>query len=371
MQLTCETKLLRQSLQAAVKIIKKDGLAKLRAKDGMLEIETAEQPEFVSARFKADIDTEGECIINPALLSELMNRLEDSCVVLTTIKGKDGKDSLLQIHYNLEKDETAKAELHISQDSTMVDIPKLVPEKSIEFLKNDFDTLLRKVIFASSKSETKLCSVNFLFEDGALFANATDKHIIAQKKVTCKAEDGFEVVVPTNILNQILAIRSGEKATVKMDIQSNLIRFEIGNITLINQLIDTKFPPVKRAIPAADDYDVKITINKGEALKAINRLSVFNKQNEPLVLNIEDGKVVLTTKTVIGGLKENIAHKNETNTEACKVGLNTNYLVNIINSIEAEDVEIKWRQANTQRLLFEDSKDKNVRYVLSPVRLSA
>ena len=371
MKLSCETKELRKALQAAVKIVRKEKSARLKAHDEVLEVETIEIPEYVSASVNAVIQTEGECIVDAQLLNDLIGRLDDPCIIIETVQDKNGKDIKLQISYNLEKSETAKAELHIMIDEAMQNLPAIVPERTMKFKKNDFDILIKKVIFASSRSDEKFSCVQLNFIDDILFANATDTHIIAQKAVECSSDEDFDVVVPIGILNQIIAIKGTDESMVDMSVQGNLIKFQVDNITLISQLLSFKYPPVQRVIPKSGDLDVHIILDKTETLKAINRLTVFNKQNEPLVLNIDNGKVVLTTKTVIGGLKENISFKNTTNTDSSRLGLNTTYLLNIINSIEGDEVAVMWKREQTKSLLFEDAKDKNVRYVLSPVRLSA
>lgn len=374
MQLTCDTKKLSQALQSAIRIIKKENYLRLEAKNNKLKFETAEAPEFASATISADIKEEGECIVNAQLMANLISKIQDEAIIINTAKDKDGNNKLLQVIYKLEKSKPAKADLPIILDANMLKTPLLVPEKELEFNKQDFDTIIRKVIFASAKetdTNSKLCCVQFNFLNKYLCANATDTHIIAQKIIKCDNADAFDVVIPVSTLNHVLSIKSEKDTKVKIAIQNNIIQFTVDNISVINQVMNTKYPPVNKVIPKQGELDIDITLNREETISTIQRLSLFNSKSDPLIIQIENGQITMQTKTANGEIKETIDSKNNSNTESNRLGLNTNYLLNILNSIESEEVDVSWKNGQTRLVLFKDKKDVNVRYVLSPVRIAA
>lgn len=369
MQLTCETKKLNVALQAAFKIIKKENFLRLIAQNDILKVETAENPQYVSAEIPAMIKEPGEYTVNAQLFTNLIGKIEDETIIIDTDKNKEGKDKLVQITYNLEKSKPTTAKLPIASDQIQ-SIPLIVPEKEITISKENLDTIIKKVIFASSKEpENKLSSIQLIFKNNVLCANATNTHVIAQKLIKCETGDDFNVVVPVNTFNQLLAVKSEKDTMVKIAIQKNMIQFTIDNIKFVNNVIQYNYPNVNRVIASEKDRDISITFNKEETIKTIQRLNLFNQKEDPLVLLIENSQLSFHTKTENGALKEIIECKNNNNTENSRLGLNTGYLLNILSNIEADEVNMSWKSKDTRTVLFVDAKDKNVRYITSPVRL--
>ena len=373
MQLTCDTKKLSDALAAATKIIKKENMLRFKAENDHITLETAEHPQYVSTTVEAKVIEGGEYIVNAQLLANLISKIEDDAISISSVKDKEGSDKLIQVIYRLDKEKPAKANLPIISDSTMLRTPVIIPEKSFSFSKSDFDVIIKKVIFASAKetdNNNKFACVQLQFRNGALCANATDTHIIAQKIIRCTNNDTCDVIVPCNTLNQLLSIKGNKDAMITILLQGNMIEFKINNISLISQVINMKYPPVNNVMPKKDELDIDITLDKKETISAIQRLNLFNQKEDPLILQFENGQLYLVTKTTSGALKENLECQNKKNTQSHRLGLNVNYILNILSSIEAEQVSLSWRSEKTQAILVKDEKDANVRYVVSPVRLS-
>lgn len=332
-----------------------DGSLKLMATDLDLQIvETA----------SAQVETPGSTTVPAHTLFDIARKLPEGSQV--ELHAADGKMSVNagRAHFNLQT---------LPRDDFPVIAEGDLPT-SFELPAAALIQVIDKTRFAISTEETRYY-LNGIFlhvtDEGEpnLKAAATDGHRLA--RVTLPRPDGAEgmpdVIIPRKCVGELrkLLDENGENP-VQIDLSASKIRFTLGNAILTSKLIDGTFPDYTRVIPTGNDKLLKIDPRSFE--EGVDRVAtIATEKTRAVKVGVDTDKVTLTVNSPENGTASEEV-PGDYKSGPIEIGFNARYLLDILQQIEADEVELHLADESAPTLIREGDK-ANALYVLMPMRV--
>jgi DNA polymerase-3 subunit beta len=153
---------------------------------------------------------------------------------------------------------------------------------------------------------------------------------------------------------------------VHIELTSNQIRFQFGNVVLVSKVIDGKFPDYERVIPPS----VKnlVILNRVALSQSLVRAAILtNEKFRGVRLILSPGSL----KIVAANSEHEEAQEEievEYSGDAIDVGFNVVYLLDMLNNASSELVEWSFNDANSSALLTLPGNER-FKYVVMPMRI--
>ena len=303
----------------------------LRTDDNRLSISATNLEIAISEKIGSKVKNEGSITVPARLMQEYISSLPSGVI-------------------DLELDEH---KLHISTDqfkSTIngvisddyPDIP--VVDNKIEWSipAKEFKKGLQQVVFAASNDESRpvLTGVYLKTVDGELFAVATDSYRLSEKKLL-KTKQDISLLVPASALQEVLRVIPDNANKVEVFADNQQVQFRIEDIEVVSKLIDVPYPDYKKLIPK--EFAVSATLSKDEFISITKVSSLFARESAGSVtikVNEDDGTIsIASIASQIG--ENNSKAKAKVHGEG-EVTLNSRYLLDALNSMDAEEVSFSF-----------------------------
>lgn len=205
---------------------------------------------------------------------------------------------------------------------------------------------------------------------------ATDGHRLAyiNKKVVLEGVDGeIRAIVPKKALMELARFSAGdgdkeEKKVVLFSSDENHLHFRVGERTLICRTLEGVFPNFERVLPEDNNRVMKVNC---AALKDALRRTVLMSYEKSRSVRLQADRNRLTVRSStpeVGEAEEtvDVAYDDE----PMVIGFNGDYLIDWVNRVGTDDVEIRFRDEETQGLFVPGGDyDYDYRYIVMPVRL--
>ena len=233
--------------------------------------------------------------------------------------------------------------------------------------------IIDKTRFAISTEETRdyLTGIYLHVSDEAqpvLKAAATDGHRLA--RVTVPRPEGAQgmpgVIIPRKCVGELRKLLDEVDGTVQISLSDSKIRFGLGNAVLTSKLIDGTFPDYSRVIPTANDKLLKLDPRAFE--EGVDRVStIASERTRAVKMALDRDRVTLSVTSPENGTAA-AEVPAEYGKEGVEIGVNANYLMDLLNQIEGDLVEVHLADAAAPTLLRENDKAPAL-YVLMPMRV--
>jgi DNA polymerase-3 subunit beta len=252
-------------------------------------------------------------------------------------------------------------------------IPTVSKDFEITVPCKDFRESINEVSFstASSSSRPILSGVFMSGKEKSLTLASTDSYRLSEKKLdlTKEIEGEVEIIIPSKTLIEVSKLLSEtDKEELTLIISEKQILFKIDNIELSSRLIDGQFPNYRQVLPKNEQS--KIFINKQLLLQNIKRVSLFAKENNnnvKLELDSENQQLTLKTDATQIGTEE--AHiKARIEGDSNKIALNSEYIVELLQAIKAEEIMIAIDDKMAPAL-FKNQSDPNYLHIIMPLKI--
>jgi DNA polymerase-3 subunit beta len=318
--------------------------------------------------------------------------LTDDCdaQVLTPGRAAVGAKSLFDIIKELPDGpiQLAKQEnnwLKITQGTSVFNLVGISPEEYPvfpthtvkEFMEVDamtFADMISKTIYSVSTDETRYHLNGVYFErqneknDSGYIMVATDGHRLSLvNRTNSEKVDGTNgVIIPRRGLAEIYKILENSEGKFKMAVEGAQLIVSRGNTTLMIRLIEGKYPNYRQLIP--QNLNEKVLVNREKLLSSLKRVSLLsNQKSKGVTLTIKDGKLEITSNNPeLGDAKEelNVNYKGK----GLKIGFNARYIIDVLNSINEEEVGIDLKDQLSPGIL-RPSSDSSYTCVIMPMRI--
>jgi DNA polymerase-3 subunit beta len=158
-----------------------------------------------------------------------------------------------------------------------------------------------------------------------------------------------DVIIPLKALNQLLRLLPGATGPIQVGISKNHACFTIGDTTLTTKLIEGPFPNYEQVLPKQNNKQLKV--KREDLLQALDRVSVFSDSlTRQVKLSIRPDRLTLIVQTPDQGE----ATEELTATYASEdldIGYNATYLLDILRTIDCEEVDIRLNTPVTAGLI--------------------
>jgi DNA polymerase-3 subunit beta len=210
-----------------------------------------------------------------------------------------------------------------------------------------------------------LTGVLVRFGEGKLVMAATDSYRLAVKETAIEGSvPDLEAIVPARALTELARIAGGEEE-IDLGVHENHVVFRAGDVLLTTRRIDGQFPDYRQLIP--EQFEHEITLPRSELLDVVRRIAVMAQRNLPLRLRFAEGELTVSVQA------QDLGEARETmpapfTGEPMEIGFNAEFLRDGVESVEADEVELKLISPLRPGLLR--SEEDDFQYLIMPIRLA-
>jgi DNA polymerase-3 subunit beta len=250
-------------------------------------------------------------------------------------------------------------------DTVSISLPLDVLQRAIE-----------KTLFAASTDDLKpaMNGVFFDLKPEHITFVATDAHrLVRYRRLDVQSAEAVNFIVALKALKLVNSASSNsDEDSVRIEYNKTNVFFTFGNTLMVSRLIDARFPEYENVIPSTSAN--KLVINKKELLGTMKRLDIFSNKTTHLgrfqlagnVLSVDaqDSDYANEAKEQLQCLYEG---------EEMEIGFNLAQMIEIINSIETEDVILEMGGPGRAAVALPSMQadDENLLMLLMPIMLSS
>ena len=259
MKIICEREKLLKAINAVVRGVPTrttmpilEGIY-LQTNNNELKLTTYDLELGIEYIIDAEIEEEGNTVVNATMFSEIIRRLPDSQI---KIEVNENKLLVIECEGSLYK-------LSTMNPDEFPELPKIDIENSLETEQVVLRNMIKKTIFAVSNEENRPIFTGCLFEinNNKLNIVAVDGFRMGWvSKVLEKNTEDFKAVIPGKTLNEVNKILTDSFDNIRIGIAKNQGIFEMENCKIVTRLLDGEFFKYESAIPA--NWETRIRVNK-------------------------------------------------------------------------------------------------------------
>lgn len=226
-------------------------------------------------------------------------------------------------------------------------------------------------LFAVSNDTLRpaMTGVYFELDPESITFVSTDAHRLVQLRrndVKCPSKDGF--VVPKKPLQQLRATLPPDETQLQLSYNSSHLFVTSTNLSMSCRLIDARFPDYKAVIPTDNPY--KLTINRGDFVSALRRVSIFaNKTTNQVVLDINGNSLQLSAQDIDFSYEGKETLSCQYTGEDMKIAFNAKLMIEMINNMAGDEIQIDLSTPTRAGIFkpIEKSENEDVLMLLMPL----
>jgi len=249
-------------------------------------------------------------------------------------------------------------------------IPEIKKDNIIHLPQQVLKRMIKKTIFAVSKDDTTqaISGVKLELKNNKLRFVATDARRLSLIDHLIETNvENLDAIIPFKVLSELLKILQDE-GDIKIGITENQIYFEVGNIELISQLIDGKFPDYNQVIPTS--FEKQVTFEKDKIFDAVRRVSTManEKQTSKIIMRFSNNFLELfASDPDIGEGKESM--QIEYNYDDFEIAFSSEFLIDAFKVIETDNLIMSFNN-NLSAVLIKEEKNDNFICLVMPIRIN-
>jgi DNA polymerase-3 subunit beta len=233
---------------------------------------------------------------------------------------------------------------------------------------------IQHVAFAASKNEMRsvLTGVLISLEGKKLSLYAADGYRLSvqHNELSQPNIDRIHVIVPAQALRELERILPDE-GQLKLYLSEDKARFSVGDIELISQTIQGKYPDVESVIPVKSQTRIQADT---QALKNACRAAdvIAREAEHSVVLETSpggDGQIKVLAKSAEVGSSQTLLPA-EIEGEDLRIGFNAVLLGQALAAVETPTVQMSFNSAKNPVLIRPTNEDSGFLHVLMPLNIS-
>ena len=243
--------------------------------------------------------------------------------------------------------------------------------QKISVTQKQFRQLLAQTQFSMAAQDVRyyLNGLLLLVDGHQLRAVATDGHRLAFASMPLDPESEVsrqELILPRKTVLELNRLLADNDELLQIELTSNQIRFQFGQINLVSKLIDGKFPDYERVIPPT--LKNIVSLNRAALLQSMIRAAILtNEKFRGVRLVLTPGSL----KIMAANAEQEEAQEEievDYSGDVIDVGFNVGYLLDVLNNTSVETIEWGFNDANSSALLTIPGNDR-FKYVVMPMRI--
>ena len=325
---------------------------KFTGNDMELGIETIVEGEIIE---------KGKIAIDAKLFSEIVRKLPDNDITLTTDSNNNALITCEKSKFNI----AGKSGDDFSY------LPAIIKDKMITLSQFQLKEVINQTIFSIAINDNNKMMTGELFEvnEGTLKVVGLDGHRIAIRNIKLEGRsDDVRVIIPGKTLQEISKILNADaESFVNIYFTNNHVLFEFDQTHVVSRLIEGDYFKISQML--SNDYETKVSINKKEFLDSIDRANLLIREGDkkPIIINILNGLLQVNVNSAIGALNEDIDIDKEG--KDIMIGFNPKFLMDALRVIDDENVTMYL--VNHKSPCFIRDKEEKYIYLILPVNFTA
>lgn len=312
----------------------------------------------MSMRMRIDqvkVSEPGDVLLPARETSALLRELDDSTISL------ESKEMRCEIQsgsgsYILVGDDPAK----------FPKVPEISAEQTIEVPAGRFIEMVRCTGFAAAREETRF-AINGLLLDARgdrLSLVGTDGRRLSLTFEHLETElPELKVVIPNRALNALGRVVSDESEEVlQIRIGTKQVSFAVGELELISQLAENRFPDYEAVIPKA--ADTTIEVDRGLLERSLRRVAILSSGDVRMVRMQFEGSAIKISAENSGVGRGEASIEADIRGAGGAAAFNPDYLLDALKVTSAEVVRIDLTDDSTPAKL---TLGESHTYVLMPI----
>lgn len=313
----------------------------------------------IEKTIRAEVKLEGETVVPGKLFNEYIKKLSNEQIELNL-----NENNVLSIKYT---DSVGKIQCLNPQEFPQ--IKQVDYTDYFEITQNDLRNLINKSIFSVAQEDTRpiLKGCKIEVDDGYVKSIALDGYRLAVvKKPVIKATSKFSVIVPARSLNEISKLLTESEDLVKVYIQKNYLMIDLDNTKITTRLLDGNYIDYNQIIPS--NFTTELVLNKQQLADALERASLLSRidKNNLVKFEISDRVMVLSSKSELGDIKENITISLTGND--LSIAFNARYFTEALRVTTDEFLKLSFSSSVAPCIIRGNESDEFL-YLILPVRI--
>ena len=317
--------------------------------------------------------------IQVATSSEVGKGPGDSSLTVSARKLQDilrslpeGLDVALEAQNNRLQVKAGKSRFNL-QTLPSADFPLLseagAPLSRVSVSQKVLKELLLLVQFAMAQQDIRyyLNGMLLVLEGAQIKVVATDGHRLSYASgAIAKQAEKREVILPRKAVLELGRLLADSDEEVQVELYANQVKFRFGLIELTTKIIDGKFPDYTRVIP--QNYEKHIVLSRVALLQALQRAAILSNEKFRGVRWMLTGGSLRISCT--NNEQEEAQEELEVDYggEPLDVGFNITYLLDVLNNVDAEQIDCAFGDVNSSMLVTLPERS-DYRYVVMPMRI--
>jgi len=280
---------------------------------GQAQLTAYDLLEGITTYIACESMDEGKFIVEPRLLSNMINKLSTEDIEFTV------DDSVM----NIQSGKT-KFSLNVQSAEEYPNLPDIENSKRIVIPQDTLKSMISQTIYAVATNDTKPILTGELFElaDNTLNLVAIDGYRLALRTETLQADD-VKIVIPSTALKKISELLSDKEC--EMLISNKHVTFTIGNYIFFTRLLEGEFHNYKQSI--ATKNSTEIIVESKLLIDSLERciLLINDRIKSPVRCVFENGQAQISLQTQIGKINDVVPIELIGGT--LEIGFNAKYLL--------------------------------------------
>lgn len=312
---------------------------------------------------EADIKESGSVVVGARLFGEMMRRLPDGIVSIST-----------DVNNNVNV-KCGKSEFNFMGISAQdyPEMPEVDPVNKIALPRKILAEMINQTIFAVSDNDVRPIYTGTLFEVNGdeLTLVSVDGYRLAlrREKLESAQMENCSFVVPGSALGDVERICSDSEEQVEISVGSKHISFSIGGTVVISRRLEGEFLNYKKSIPESFKYILKV--ERSELMSTIDRVSliVSERNSSPVRMSINDGSINCLCVTPIGRAEDTCICEGDG--EGMEIGFNDRYMKDALKASGKDELNICLNSPSSPCIIKAADGSDSFTYMVLPVRLHA
>ncbi len=346
-------------------IIEKNSTQKIRthilitASEGQLSLVGFDNEMKVSGNVPAEVAESGQTTVTSHTLFESVKSLNSQSDIEISLQENSlhviGGKSQIHLATMPAEDFPVPDDYQFEQQFTLPasDLVNLFNQVKFSMASNDVRHYLNGLLL--HVTPTKILSVS------------TDGHRLSVSEIDNTLDvSEHKAIIPRKAVQELTTWLAGIDDKLTVNISNTHIQFVFGNLEMTSTLINAEYPAYETVIPELSDE--LIIIPKSALNQALNRAKIVsNEHGLGASLVFSPWKLNLSAKNMDNESVEESLDVNY-NGKEIKTAFNINYLQNILNVIDNENITMSLQDGNSSCMIFDPEHD-NSRYIVMPMNI--
>ncbi|MGL1935605.1 MAG: DNA polymerase III subunit beta [Fibrobacterales bacterium] len=334
----------------------------LRLEGNFLEISATDLDLGISVKLEVNGSQNGDIVVNAAILLNLVKTQEELPLTFTVSEN----------NVSLQSPSGYTANITGFEASEFPRFPEIHSDKELHVMNSELQYLSEKTLFAVSNDITRL-SLNGVFcqlDGGKLIFVATDGHRLGKAFIEKEGESwAAGVIIPRKTLAFVSKVLPGD-AEVDVKIDETHICFSNEKVQVVSKLIEGPYPNYQNVIPA--DFTKTCTFDRMDSIAKINRQAALaNARTRQIKMHFETDQLTFSTSNQdVGGNSDESLLVSFEGEAPFDIGINANYLLEIIKMCPSDQVIIKMNTAVGATIIEPVGDGLDFFFLLMPLRLT-